>query len=101
MERTPSERVLQARVAAHHKWATTTDRSAATEPARRALLERFELQVDPDGLLTPAERSIRAEHARKAYFTGLALKSARARRKGRELLAEADGADAELSGDAA
>ena len=28
-----------------------------------------------------AERLRRAEHARKAYFTGLALKSARARKK--------------------
>lgn len=45
-------------------------------------MERFEKQVDPDGELDPAERARRAEHARKSYFAGLALKSAQARRKG-------------------
>jgi hypothetical protein len=46
-----------------------------------ALLDRFERQVDPDGVLSPAERARRAGHARKAYFTRLALRSAQARRK--------------------
>jgi hypothetical protein len=36
--------------------------------------------VDPDGTLTPQARAQRAEHARKAYFQRLALKSAQARR---------------------
>ena len=43
-------------------------------------MARFERQVDPDHLLSPAERQRRAEAAKKAYFLGLALKSARARR---------------------
>jgi len=94
---TSSDRSLAARVAAHTRWSQCTDPSAATEPARRALLDKFERQVDPDGTLPLADRARRAEHARKAYFTGLALKSARARRSGRELLAQADAADAELS----
>jgi hypothetical protein len=55
--------------------------SAQTEPARRALLDRFERQVDPDGVLSPDERARRAGHARKAYFARLALRSAQARRK--------------------
>jgi hypothetical protein len=38
-------------------------------------------QVDPDGVLSPAERARRAGHARKAYFTRLALRSAQAQRK--------------------
>ncbi|MGH3968275.1 MAG: hypothetical protein ACRDTV_09240 [Mycobacterium sp.] len=42
--------------------------------------DKFERQVDPDGKLSPAERAKRAEHARKAYFARLALKSARVRR---------------------
>lgn len=75
---TPSERTLRARTAAHRLHAAG---GTNTEPARRAFLERFEREVDPDGLLDPEERARRAEHARKAYFAGLALKSARARRK--------------------
>ena len=41
----------------------------------RAFLDRFEREVDPDGTLDPAERAKRTEHARKAYFLSLALKS--------------------------
>ncbi len=78
---TPSERVLRARQAAHVSWARTPDAAARTAPARERFLDRFEREVDPDGTLEPAERARRAEHARKAYFTGLALKSARARRQ--------------------
>jgi hypothetical protein len=78
---TPEQRSLQARIAAHHKWAVT-DPTEGTAAARKAFLDRFERQVDPDGVLTPEERARRAGHAKKAYFTGLALKSAKARRKG-------------------
>lgn len=77
---TPADRVLRGRLAAHTSWARTEDRSARTAPARRAALDRFEREVDPEGTLDAAERARRVEHARKAYFTGLALKSARARR---------------------
>jgi len=74
-------RSLRARVAAHTSWAATTDRAARTAPARRAALDRFERQVDPDGTLDPAERALRAESAKKAYFAGLALRSVEARRR--------------------
>ncbi len=43
-------------------------------------MARFEREVDPDGTLEPAERERRAAHARKAYYSALALKSAKARR---------------------
>lgn len=69
-------------IGAHESWANTVDRTARTAPGRRAFLERFEREVDPDNTLTPAERTIRAEHARKAYFKRLALKSAQARSRG-------------------
>ncbi len=75
---TPSRRSLHARLAAHSKWAST-DAIEGTAPARRAFLDRFEREVDPDGTLPPAERARRAEHARRAYFTRLALASAKAR----------------------
>jgi hypothetical protein len=76
-----ADRSLIARLAAHESWARTSDPSARTEPARRALLDRFEREVDPDGLLPAEERARRAGHARKAYFTRLALRSAQARRR--------------------
>lgn len=97
-------RTLSARIAAHSRWALTADPAAATAPARQAFLNRFEQQVDPDLSLPPAERSRRAAHARKAYFTRLALKSAQARRKARDarslaadLDAIAEHADADLA----
>jgi hypothetical protein len=48
-------------------------------PARAAFLDRFEREVDPAGVLDPAERARRAEHAKKAHFLRLALKSAQVR----------------------
>jgi hypothetical protein len=72
---------LAASIAAHESWAKTTDRAARTANARRAMLDKFEQQVDPDGTLQPAERARRAEHARKAHFKRLALKSVQARRR--------------------
>ena len=61
-------------------------------------MARFEIQVDPKGTLPPDERARRAEHARKAHFQRLALASARSRRRAKELVAEAEAAEAELSG---
>lgn len=77
---TPAERRLAGEIGAHQSWAHTEDRSARTAPARKAALDRFEREVDPEGVLPPAERAKRAENARKAYFARLALKSAQARR---------------------
>jgi len=50
-----------------------------TGPARAAFNDRFEREVDPEGVLSPSERARRADFARKAYFTRLAYRSARAR----------------------
>jgi hypothetical protein len=68
-------------MAFHTSWAHTTDRAARTAPARRAALQRFERQVDPDGTLNPAERRRRAEQAVRAHMAGLALRSAQVRRR--------------------
>ena len=78
--RTPEERALASRIGAHAKWAKV-DRVEGTAVARKAFLDRFEREVDPEGILPAAERARRAEHARKAYFQRLALKSAKVRRK--------------------
>ncbi|MHB1063220.1 MAG: hypothetical protein ACYC1Z_01775 [Georgenia sp.] len=93
---TPSERKLRASIAAHESWANTENRSQRTAPARRALDQKFLDQAGGD--------PVRAGHLRRAYFQRLALKSAQARRRSRELTAEADAAEAELTaagGDAA
>ena len=80
MSLSPSERSLRARLAAHTSWARTPDPSARTAPARSGFLERFEREVDPDGVLPEAERIRRAEHARRAHMQRMALRSAKARR---------------------
>jgi hypothetical protein len=77
----PAERRLVGEIGAHISWARTEDRSARTANARNTFLNRFDKQVDPDGTLLPAERARRSVHARKAYFSRLALKSAQARRR--------------------
>ncbi len=94
---TPEEMSLRGRSGAYASWAATPDRQARTEPGRKAALERFEREVDPDGILDPEERAIRAAHARKAHFLKLALKSAISRRKAREHAAKAAEAEAELA----
>lgn len=76
----PSERTLIARIAASERWAHTSDRAGATAAARQALLDRFEREVDPEGVLDPAERSRRAASAKSAFYARLSLKSAQARR---------------------
>jgi hypothetical protein len=86
---TSSLRSNRGRLGAHTSWANTTDRSARTAPARAALDQKFLDQADGD--------PIRAEHLRKAYFARLALKSAKARRKAKEYIAQAEAVDAELA----
>ena len=62
----------------------THDRRETTKNARAAFLSRFLLEVDPDGLLPIEERVLRANYARKAYFTRLAYLLAVARSKGKK-----------------
>lgn len=76
----PAERAMRARLAAHALHAQV-DGKEHTAPARKAFADRFLRQVDPDNVLDPAERERRAEHARKAYFLALAVKSVAARRR--------------------
>lgn len=93
----PSERRLAASAAAYESWANTPNRTVRTAPARAALEARFLVQAEGDPQ--------RAKSLRSAYFKRLALKSAQSRRKSRELLEQAEVAEAELAeltgGDAA
>lgn len=101
---TPEQRSLRARAAAYTSWSKTTDPTERTRPAREAAAKHWERLVDPDLQLLPAERLRRAEAAKKAHFTKLALKSSIARSRAKQLTAEAAAAEAELAelgGDAA
>jgi hypothetical protein len=74
----PAAARRRARIAAYHL-ASSADPKEYTKAARAAFEKRFETEVDPDGLLDPAERKRRAVARRKAYFVGLAHRSAEAR----------------------
>lgn len=76
----PSQRTLRARLAAYAMHARHDGREI-TANARKAFVECFEHEVDPDGVLPDAERQRRAEHAMRAHMTRLALRSAQARRR--------------------
>jgi hypothetical protein len=75
----PAERSMRARLAAHTLH-SRYDSKELTQSARDKFDKRFLDQVDPNRTLPEPERSRRAVQARKAYFTALALKSARARK---------------------
>jgi hypothetical protein len=75
-----SERVLIGRRGAYTVHAKYDSREM-TKAARAAFVSKFEREVDPEGVLPCEERLRRAEMARKAHFTRLALQSAQARRK--------------------
>jgi len=76
---TPEQRSLRARQAAFTMH-SQHDPKETTAAGRAAFLGRFVDLVDPDRVLDETERNRRAESARKAHFTGLALKSSKARR---------------------
>jgi hypothetical protein len=80
MPLTAAERSLRGAIAAHESCKQTEDRSARTAAARKALLDKFEREVDPNSELDPRERAKRAESARKAHYARMAFASAKARR---------------------
>jgi len=70
---TPQERKLRAQIAAHTRWARCEDRRAVGDAARHRLYDRYERQVDPDGLLDPRERAMRADHVMRAAMARMRL----------------------------
>lgn len=75
-----SDRSTLGRIGAYTMHATH-DTKVVSAPGRAAAEARFEKQVDPEGVLEPAERARRAEMARKAHFSRMGLASAQARRR--------------------
>ena len=70
----PDRRRQIAAMASHTSWARTPHRAERTLPARRASEGRFEKQVDPDGVMDPAERAKAAESAMRADRRAMAKK---------------------------
>lgn len=83
---------MRARIAAYRSWANTRDPAERMKPAQQAFMDRFEREVDPEGVLPVHERIRRAEAAKKAYFTELSYKAVRSRRLAK-LRAERGAAD--------
>lgn len=79
MSSTPATRRLAAKVAAHARWAREPDREKATRAARRGLLARFAAEVDPEFLLSDADRMERAQQLLAAHMASMSLKAANAR----------------------
>lgn len=73
---------VQAQAAAHDSWARTINRSARTQPARDAMLVKLEREVDPDGLMSEADRRKAAINKRTADLLWAAQKAADAKAKG-------------------
>lgn len=97
--RDPNERALIARIAISERWARASkqQRAAATVPARNGLIHKFELEVDPDGTLPPAERARRVDLLLQAHMQRMALKAAQSRRKAREAHVAAEQAEREFA----
>jgi hypothetical protein len=75
-----TQRTMRAQKAAHTMWAGVENRTARTAAARRAAEDRFTKQVqDQFPNMRSAEVAKRAESLRRAYFVGLAMKSAQSR----------------------
>lgn len=77
---------IAGRVGGLRSWANTADRTGRTLQARRSSPSSVEYhldRLDPEKFAgaTEAQRLAAAEAARKAYFAGLALKSAETRRR--------------------
>ena len=53
---TTAQRQLAGRAGAYESWSRTPDPAARTAPARRAMDEKFEREVDPHGELSLTER---------------------------------------------
>ena len=83
---TPAQRRERGVIAANARWAREPDRLAATKPGRDAAFQKLLDEVDPEGVLSEAERLKRAKNlqaAQMARIRFLALKArSRQRRAG-------------------
>jgi hypothetical protein len=79
------ERSLRARIAVSERWAKTHDRTTATAPARAAAQRaRWAREIDPDGVMPPAQLEARLEEMQRVHHMKVRLRAKTARRKARE-----------------
>ena len=78
MSLSPEQRRLRAQIAANTRW-SREDPRVGTARARAAWYRKFHDKVDPDRILSPAERERRATAAMRAEMQKLALRSSKAR----------------------
>lgn len=71
---TPDQRRDRARLAAATRWSKPGARAHQSEAARVAWFRKLAEQVDPDGVLPPAERQALVASAATAYMARLRLK---------------------------
>ncbi len=78
-----SERSLIGALAAEIRWSRVDKegRREGTRAAREAWALAFEKEVDPEGLLDPDERAMRARNLRRAHLLRMSLKSVESRRQ--------------------
>lgn len=77
--RSAEHRSIAAQIAAADRWGRTTDRTAATAPARAGLRAKFAREVDPDGTLPPDELERRVDSLMRAHMLRMSLAAAKAR----------------------
>jgi hypothetical protein len=70
----------QASGAAHESWAKTLNRTQRTHAAREAALAALEREVDPDNIMSPADRRKAAHNRRTARLLLGAEKARKAKR---------------------
>jgi hypothetical protein len=78
MSLSPEQRRLRAQIAANSRW-SREDPRVGTARARAAWYRKFLDQVDPERILSHAERDRRAQSALRAEMQRLALRSSKAR----------------------
>ena len=91
------DRVLIAKIAAAERWGRTPDRTAATAAAREGRRAKLAHEIDPTGSLPPQEVERRVDQLMRAHMLRMSRLAAQARRKARQLIEQADQADADLS----
>ena len=80
---TKAQRIVRAQIAADTRWAATpaAERKAAGERGQAGLRARFAREIDPNGVLPPAELAKRAENAYRVHMGRITFARLKKQRK--------------------
>lgn len=92
----PQDRALIAQIAAAERWGRCSDRSAATTPAREGRRTKIAQEIDPEGVLPPAELERRVDSLMHAHMLRMSRLARISKAKSKALAAEANAAETEL-----